>query len=70
MCVGKMRMLRWMTGDEREYTRMVWACDEARENKSSRRVVMKMNVEEKRRIPKQRWLDTIENDMKAENVEN
>jgi len=44
---------------------MVWACDEVRGNKSSIRVVMKMNVEEKRgrgRL-KKRWLDKIENDM-------
>jgi hypothetical protein len=32
------------------------------------RIVIKMNVEDKRRRLKKRWLDTIENDMRAVGV--
>jgi len=46
---------------------MVWACDEARENGSSKRCYMKVNVKGKneRKRPKKRWLHTAENDLRA-----
>jgi hypothetical protein len=44
-----------------------WACDE-RDETNSVGVVMKTNVEGKRGRPKNRWLDTIENDTRTVSV--
>jgi hypothetical protein len=55
-----------MTIRENIYTEIVWAYDEAKGTKAIR-VIMKINVEGKRGREKSinKWLDTIENDMKA-----